>query len=118
METSMQVPVQISFRDMPVSDAVEAACWAEAEKLERVYDRITACRIVVSETNGDGPRGNTFQVRIDLAVPNGDILVNREPPTRHGDDVRVAVREAFARARRQLDDHVRRHRVTGRTHRT
>ncbi len=113
----MQVPVQVSFRDMPVSDAVEAACWAEAEKLDRCYDRITACRIVVAEASGDGHRGNTFQVRIDLAVPNGDIIVNREPPAHHGDDVRVAVREAFARARCQLEDYIRRHRVNGRTQR-
>ena len=28
----MQVPMQVTFRDMPVSDAVEAACWKEAEK--------------------------------------------------------------------------------------
>lgn len=111
----MQVPVQISFRDMPVSDAVEAACWAEAEKLDRFYDRITACRIVVAEASRDGPGGNTFQVRIELAVPDGDIIVNRDPPAHHHDDVRIAVREAFARARRRLDDHVRRHRANGRT---
>ncbi len=113
----MQVPVQISFRDMPVSDAVEAACWAEAEKLDRFYDRITACRIVVSEASGDGPGGATFQVRIDLAVPDGDIIINREPPAHHGDDIRVAVREAFVRARRQLEVHVRRHLVNGTNHR-
>ncbi len=113
----MQVPVQVSFRDMPVSDAVEAACWAEAEKLDRFYDRITACRIVVVEASGKGPGGSTFQVKIDLAVPNGDIIVNREPPAHHHDDVRVAVHEAFARARRQLEEHVRRHRVSGRNHR-
>jgi ribosome-associated translation inhibitor RaiA len=105
----MQVPVQVTFRDMPVSDAVEAACWDEATKLERDFDNITSCRIAVAESDrGDG-KGHGFEIRIVLAVPDRELVVNREPPGRDGDeDVLVAVREAFDAARRQLEENQQR----------
>lgn len=107
----MQVPVQVTFRDMPVSDAIEAACWEEAKKLERYYDRITSCRIVVAEPHRRRQKGNLFEIRIDLAVPGRVLVVNREPPKHHRDEnIYVAIREAFERARRQLEDYARRRR--------
>ncbi len=113
----MQVPVQVTFRDMPVSDAIEAACWEESEKLERYYDRITSCRIVVAESHHRRQKGNLFEIRIDLAVPGRVLVVNREPSKHHRDeDVYVAIREAFERARRQLEDFVDRQRGQVKTH--
>ena len=104
----MQVPVQVTFRDMPVSDAVEAACWEEAARLERYYDRVTSCRVVIAESRH---RAGVFEVRIDLAVPGRLLVVTDQPPEDHADsDVFAAVREAFARARRQLEDYARKRR--------
>ncbi|MHC4142194.1 MAG: HPF/RaiA family ribosome-associated protein [Planctomycetota bacterium] len=76
----MQVPVQVTFRDMPVSDAVEAACWDEAAKLERDYENITSCRIAVAESDRRGQKGHLFEIRIVLNVPGRELVVNREPP--------------------------------------
>ena len=42
-------------------------------------------------------------MRIDLKVPGGEIAVDHQ----HDDDVAVAVREAFAAARRRLEDAIR-----------
>ena len=104
----MELPVQVTFRDMPVSDAVEAACWQEAEKLERYYDRITSCRIVVAQSNHRHQKGNHYEIRVDLTVPGREIVVTREPP-QHGahEEILVAIREAFDAARRRLEDYVR-----------
>jgi ribosomal subunit interface protein len=107
----MQVPVQVTFRDMPVSDAVEAACWDEAAKLERYFERITSCRIVVAASHRRHQKGNLFEIRIVLSVPGRELVVNREPPAHHEDeDVYVAIREAFDTTRRQLEDYVDRQR--------
>jgi cold shock CspA family protein len=107
----MQLPVQVTFRDMPVSDAVEAACWDEAAKLDRYFERITSCRIVVAASHRRHLKGNLFEVRIVLNVPGRELVVNREPPEHHADeDINVAVREAFDTARRQLEDYARRQR--------
>ena len=105
----MQVPVQVTFRDMPVSDAVEAACWDEAAKLERDFENITSCRIAVTESDRRGRNGHLFEIRIVLNVPGSELVVNREPPARDGDeDIMVAVREAFDAARRQLEEFLER----------
>lgn len=107
----MQVPVQITFRDMPVSDAAESACWDEAAKLERFYDRITSCRVVIAESHHRHQKGNLFGVRIDLAVPGRTIVVNREPPRHHqSEQLSVAIHEAFDAAQRQIEDYARRQR--------
>lgn len=104
----MHVPVQVTFRDMPVSDAVEAACWEEADKLEREFDRIANCRIVVVEAHGRNSNGAAFEIRIDLSVPGRILVINRRPPPDRADtDVFAALREAFDAARRQLEDYVR-----------
>ncbi len=104
----MQVPVQVTFRDMPVSDAVEAACWDGAARLERCYDRVTSCRVVIAESRH---RAGVFEVRIDLAVPGRVLVVNGQPPRDHADpDVLAVVRAAFAVARRQLEDYARKRR--------
>ncbi|MHC5022358.1 MAG: HPF/RaiA family ribosome-associated protein [Planctomycetota bacterium] len=113
----MQKPVQVAFRGMKVSDAVEAACWEEAAKLERYFDRMTGCRVVIAEPHRQHRKGNLFEVRIDLTVPGGEIVVTREPPAHHADeDVFVALRDAFDTARRRLEDFARRRRGQVKAH--
>jgi ribosomal subunit interface protein len=110
-------PVEVTFHHLPVSDAVEARCTAEAHKLARHFDRITACFVVVSESHRRHRRGNLFEVRIRLELPGHTLVVNREPPAHHEDeDVYVAIREAFDRMDRQLEQHVDRMRGEVKSH--
>lgn len=105
----MQSDVQVSFRGLPVSDDVQATCWSEAEKLERYYGRITACRVVIEEPHRRHRRGNHYGVRIDLVVPGAELVVNRAPSVRQKDEtLPLALHEAFRAARRRLQDHARR----------
>lgn len=104
----MQTAVQVTFRDMPVSDAVEASCRKEAAKLERFFDRVTGCHVTIAESHRRRRKGNLFEVRIDLVVPGDELVVNREPAEHQVDeDIQVALRDAFDRMRRQLQDYVR-----------
>ncbi len=113
----MQIPVQVTFRDMPVSDAVEAACWEEAEKLDRYFDRIMGCRIVVAAPHRHQTKGRLYSVKIDLTIPGGEIVVNRDQHEKHAhEDVYIALRDAFQRARRQLEQHVERQRGDVKAH--
>jgi hypothetical protein len=52
-----------------------------------------------------GLREEKFAVRLIIALPEMEVAVNRE----HGDDVYIALRDAFAAAGLQLRDHMRRH---------
>ncbi len=113
----MQIPVQVSFKDVPVSDAVEAAAWEHVAELERFCDRITSCRVVIAAPHRRHHKGAVFTVRVDLTVPGEEIVVNREPGLDHAhEDVHVAMRDAFQAVRRRLEDHARRVRQQVKTH--
>jgi ribosome-associated translation inhibitor RaiA len=107
----MQIPVHVAFHNLDRSDAVDAAVRAEAEKLEKFFDRITACRVAVEAPHRGQHKGKLYRVRVDLVVPGAELTTARSPSahTAHA-DIHVAVRDAFQAARRQLQDHARRRR--------
>jgi len=94
----MPVLLQVTLRDIPHSDAVEAAIRRKVAGLERVYARITAVRATVEAPHHHHHQGNLFTVKLDVTLPGGEIVVNRD----HAEDVYVALRDAFQAARRQL----------------
>ena len=104
----MQVPLQITFRHMDSSDAAAARICERTAELERLFDRITSCRVVVECRHPRHQQGNLFRVRVDLKVPGREIVVGRDPAAHHAhEDVYVAIRDAFDAARRLLEDHLR-----------
>lgn len=105
----MQVPLQIVFEHIGHSDPIEARIRDEAKKLEEFYDRITSARVVVGRPQHRHEKGDTYQVRIHLAVPGAaDIVISRDPAvTGVHEDAYVTIRDAFKAARRQLQDAAR-----------
>lgn len=104
----MQVPLQITFRHMDSSDAVAARIRGRTEELERFFDRIMSCHVVVECRHPRHQQGNLFRVRIDLMVPGREIVVGRDPEAHHAhEDIHVAIRDSFDAARRLLEDHIR-----------
>jgi ribosome-associated translation inhibitor RaiA len=107
----MQFPMQITYQHMKPSDATDAMIRVKLAKLERFYDRIVNCRVVVSAPTKPSRAGMDYQVRIDLTVPGGELVVNRESaPTAEPRHLGIALRDAFNAARRQLEDFARRQR--------
>ncbi len=113
----MQMPLQITFRDMKPSAAVEDRIRERATELDQFYDRIMRCRVVVHAPHRHHHQGKLFHVRIDLTVPGAELVVNREPAMHHAyEDVYVAIRDAFDAAQRQLADYARRQRGDVKVH--
>jgi ribosomal subunit interface protein len=113
----MQVPMQISFRNMDRSDSVDADVREKVAKLEEFCDRITSCNVVVEAPHRHHHQGNVYLVRIHISVPHRELVVNREPAANHAhEDVYVAVRDAFKAIRRQLEDYVREQRGDTKEH--
>jgi len=100
----MKTPLQITFRDIERSDALEAHIRDRAEKLETFFEPIMSCRVVVEMPHQHKHQGKVFNVRIDIGVPGNEIVVNRD----HHEDVYVALRDGFDAAKRQLQDYARR----------
>jgi hypothetical protein len=105
-------------------------------KLDTYFRPIVACHVVVGFSQRRHGAGNRYHVRIDLAVPDGRILVRHEaslranaralglPKLSRSDEpdpghkfAHVAIREAFDVAKRRLQDYARRHRLAVKTHR-
>lgn len=99
----MQLPLQISLHGIEHSDALYNAIRDKAEKLDRYYDRIMSCRVVLELGGRHKRHGKQFTVRVDLKVPGGEIVVTKE----HDEEVQIALRDAFDAARRQLEDYAR-----------
>ena len=125
----MKRPLQITFRNISHSAELEALVSAGATELETFFDRITSCHVTVELPHHHHARGNRVHVRIDLAIPGETIVVAHDPSlhgtlqdvqeTRHSKETvtdsvhryaRAAIHDAFATARRQLQDAIRRRR--------
>lgn len=105
----MQIPLQISFKDMDPSPAIEARVRQKAARLERFHDRIVGCRVTVEAPHRHHHKGKLFNVRLDVSVPGKDVLVGHTGPINHAhEDVYVAIRDVFDAAVRRLEDHARR----------
>jgi cold shock CspA family protein len=131
----MIIPVQITFRNKASTPEIEEQIKSRAQKLEKFCSPITSCRVLVEAPARHRQKGYSFYIRIDLTVPEGEIVVKHEPtlyPKEKdiGDERRrkqmetrperkhldVAIREAFHAARRRLEDHARRLRADVKTH--
>ncbi len=114
----MQVPLEITFRGIPHSDAVETRIREKAAKLEQFCDNIISCRVAVEAEHHHQHQGNLYKVRIDLSVPQKHIVVSRDHHDKQShEDFYVALRDAFAAATRQLEEHVRIQRGQTKNHR-
>jgi cold shock CspA family protein/ribosome-associated translation inhibitor RaiA len=109
----MQLPLQITARDVSLSEAAEGDIRAKAANLDTYYDGIMSCRVVV-----EGPvrhhRKGPYTVRVDLTVPGAELVVDRQAD----EDLYVAIRDAFDAARRRLEDYARRQRGDVKLHET
>jgi len=107
----MQIPLEIRYHHRDPSPALDEEIRAHVDKLERLYPRLTSCRVAVECQHRQHQTGNIVEVHIELSVPGGKLVVSREPHKAHQDfahpDVRTALKEAFRAAERQLKDYKR-----------
>ena len=109
----MKVALQVTFRDMPRSDAVEAEIRRRAAKLEDFCDRIMSCRVTVETPGAHKHQGKLFAVHVDVKVPGEEIASTRR---QENEDVYVAIRDAFEAVRRRLEDYMQRSRGETKRH--
>jgi cold shock CspA family protein len=106
------LPIQISLRNLTLSADVDADIRERATVLRSYYDRIIGCRVTVELPNRRRREGSLYNVRIDLTVPGGELVIRRRPH----EDLRTAMQIAFNAARRRLQDYARRQRGAVKAH--
>lgn len=110
-EEPMTEAIQIVFRDLPPSASLEGSIRRKAERLLRLHEGITTCRVTVARPPAHHHKGGHYQVRIDLHIPGAELVAAREPNADNGhDNPYVAARDAFRATKRMLQEHLRRQR--------
>lgn len=113
----MQIPLQITFRGIPHSEAVEAKIREKASKLDRFHSHIMSCRVAVEAEHHHHHQGNQYHIRIDITTPGKELVISREHHDKQAyEDIYVAIRDAFNVATRQLEDYARIQRGDIKTH--
>jgi ribosomal subunit interface protein len=102
----MQIPLEISTRDVTLSPQIEAELSKRASRLERRYNRVTSCRIALERPNGNHHHdGGPYRVRVDVTVPGSELVADKQ-----AEEIFIAIRDAFDAAERQVEDFVDRRR--------
>jgi ribosomal subunit interface protein len=102
----MKIPLQITTRNFELPETFREDIRNKAENLDKYYDRIMRCRIMVEVPHHHRHEGALYNVSIDMTVPGAELVIKREPRK----DINVAIRDAFDAARRKLEDFARRQR--------
>jgi hypothetical protein len=106
----MESPLQIDFQAMESNEHARAEIAKYVADLESRFGRITAGRVVVKGAGAHHRNGGLYEINIRLALPEGrEVNIDRTPTAdeRHA-DLDFALHDAFKRARRRLQDQVRR----------
>ena len=115
----MRTPVRVSYQGTAPSQALRREVMKHVDALERFHGRMTACHVVVKAPDRRHRTGGLFEINIHLALPGGvEVTIDRLPSLdeRFADPL-FAVGDAFRRARRQIQDRIRRQRGDVKSHR-
>lgn len=97
----MQLHVDITFRGMAWSDALAAAIYAWAGKLDELFG-IEHCSVSIEQPHRHRQQGREFRVRLALMSHGREIAISREAGAGNHEHAFVAVSDAFRAARRKL----------------
>jgi len=107
----MKIPLEIVFRGIEPSPAVESRIRELAARLETFSSHIIHCHVAVEAPHRHQQQGRLFDVALRITVPGDEIVIQRADSADHAhEDVFVALRDAFKAARRRLQDYERRRR--------
>jgi cold shock CspA family protein len=114
----MQVPLEVSFENCEAPEAIRPEIEKHAKRLEKFHGRITSCKVAVIAPQTRHRKGEAFKIAIRIAMPeHKDILVTKtHGGTPEHERVMVAIKDAFGKAQRQIEDAIRKMRGQVKTH--
>ena len=106
----MESPLEVDFQGVEDSPPIHDAIDAHISKLEKLFGRVTACRVVIKGPSGHHKKGGQFEIKIHLLLPDErEVNVERTPTEdERYSDLNFALSDAFKRARRQMQEQVSR----------
>jgi ribosome-associated translation inhibitor RaiA len=105
----MRTPIQITYRGLSSSPALEENLNRRAQRLQRLHPSITGCHVTIELPHHHHHRGNHYRVQVELALPGGSIIATRGDTPKQGyEDAHVVIRDAFIAVTRQLTERTER----------
>ena len=103
--------LQVTFRHMDPSPALEARIRELASRLDRFSDHILRCHVIVEPQAHHKHKGFLYDFRIDITLADEEIAIRHTHAADHAhEDPYVALHDAFRAARRKLEDYERKRR--------
>lgn len=100
--------LKIVFHNMAPSPALSTDIRKRVAKLEKLYGRLTACRVSVEALHRQHRTGNVHEVHIEIDAPGQKIVVSHEPhrlSERHRKPTaRNSIHDAFKTAEERLKE--------------
>lgn len=114
----MQVPLELTFRGVKKTEALDALVRGKVEKLHRVCDYLTSCRVAVERPQGNPSAGSSYRVRVAVQVPRGHELVAVREPSQGtvNDTLETVIHRTFDAMRSQLEQLVAKQRRDVKAH--
>jgi ribosomal subunit interface protein len=113
----MQLPLQITFHDLPPSDAIEQYVRKHAAKLDAFAPRITRCRVALERPHRHSRHGGHYRVAIAVSLPEGTVVATRSPDDEKTyEDLYAVIDASFDDIGRRIQDFVRRQRGDTKQH--
>jgi cold shock CspA family protein len=108
----MQITPDVTYRNVPKTDAIESLVQEKIGKLEQFCDYMNSCRVAVEKVHDHPNSGSPYRVRIDMTIPpSHELVVSRNPGEGNQyEPLETVIRDAFDAARRQLVELVERQR--------
>lgn len=100
----MEVPMEITFRDVEKTPELEEYIRQRVDQLEKINSSLISCRLAVEKPNKHQESGNPYRVRIDARVPPGHELVVESKPREHPmhESLHAVITDTFDAVERRL----------------
>lgn len=106
----MDIPLELAFHNMTPSDALTAAVRRQVAGLDKFYDHIIGCRVVIEMPHKRHRTGqNAPDVHVLLRVPGREIVVSRElaraGSKKSPNNAYAVLKDAFEAVQQRLKDY-------------
>lgn len=102
----MEIPLEITFRGVARTPAIEELIAEQAAKLEKLSDHIISLRVAIEKPQEHQASGNPFRVRLIARIPPGhELVADRDPLERDlHDPLDKVIRDTFYALGRQVKE--------------
>lgn len=114
----MQIPLEITFRNLEKTPELESLIEEKAERLNRICGHMIRCEVVVEQPHKHQRSGSSYSVRVETTLPPNHVAVIKREAG-EGDmhePLSGVIRDAFSKAETKLKSEVEKQRNETKVH--